>query len=179
MTLRRPMVFLVICSFLALSLSTVTGAEQRKGKSKPAKRAKADKRPKRELKIPPNVTVQRDVVYGKGGGRDLHLDLFVPKDKSAVRPGIVFIHGGGWSGGSRGQFQRQAAYLAGKGYVGACIEYRLSSEAKYPAAVEDCKCAVRWMRANAKRLHIDPKRIAVCGGSAGGHLASLLGSFPC
>jgi acetyl esterase/lipase len=126
-------------------------------------------------KLPGNVEMERDVVYGKGGGRDLKLDLFLPKGGSAPRPAVVFIHGGGWRGGTPRQFHRQAAYLAGKGYVGACIEYRLSGEAKFPAALEDCKCAVRWMRANAKTYQVDPNRIAACGGSAGGHLAAMLG----
>ncbi len=126
-------------------------------------------------KLPPGVEMKRDIVYGQGGGHDLTLDLFLPKGGTTPRPGIVFIHGGGWKGGTRRQFHRQAAYLAGKGYVGACITYRLSGEAKFPAALEDCKCAVRWMRHNAKTYQIDPKRIAACGGSAGGHLASMVG----
>jgi len=125
--------------------------------------------------VPENVEAINKVIYGKGGGRDLGLVLFLPKDDKPLHPGIVFIHGGGWTGGLPAHFSRQAAYLAGKGYVGACVEYRLSGEAKFPAAVEDVKCAVRWMRANAEKYKIDPKRIASVGGSAGGHLASILG----
>ncbi len=125
---------------------------------------------------PENVEVQRDVVYGRGGDRDLKLDLFLPKEQGPARPAIVFVHGGGWSGGNRLAFQRQAAHLAGKGYVGACVEYRLSGEAKFPAALEDCKAAVRWVRAEAKRLNVDPDRIAAVGGSAGGHLVAMLGT---
>jgi acetyl esterase/lipase len=127
------------------------------------------------FKLPQSVEVRRDVVFGKGGGRDLKLDLFLPRQGDGLRPGIVFIHGGGWQGGNRRAFARQAAYLADKGYVGACIEYRLSGEATFPAAVEDCKAAVRWLRGQASTYRVDPKRIAVCGGSAGGHLAALLG----
>jgi acetyl esterase/lipase len=127
------------------------------------------------FKLPENVELRADVVYGKGGGRDLKLDLFLPKAAPSPRPGIVFIHGGGWSGGNRHAFYRQAAYLASKrGYVGACIEYRLSGEAKFPAAVEDAKCAVRWLRANAQKYGVDPNRIAAAGGSAGGHLVAML-----
>lgn len=133
----------------------------------------AKKKPR--LDIPPNVEMKHDVVYGLGGERKLELDLFLPKDGTKLRPGIVFIHGGGWRSGTRTQFHRQAAYLASKGYVGACITYRLSGRAKFPAALEDCKCAVRWMRANAKTYRIDTDRIAACGGSAGGHLAAMVG----
>jgi acetyl esterase/lipase len=126
--------------------------------------------------LPDDVEMKRDVVYGKGGGRDLKLDLFLPKAAKGPRPAVVYIHGGGWSGGSRIAFRRQAAYLASRrGYVGACIEYRLSGEAQFPAAIEDAKCGVRWLRANAKTYGVDPDRIAAAGGSAGGHLAAMLG----
>jgi acetyl esterase/lipase len=126
--------------------------------------------------VPDNVTVVKNIIFGTGGGRDLHLDLFLPNNEKPLRPGIVFIHGGGWKKGDKTKFQRQAAHLASKGFIGACIEYRLSGEAKFPAAVQDCKCAVRWMRANAKKYRIDPDRIAVMGGSAGGHLAAQVGT---
>jgi acetyl esterase/lipase len=126
--------------------------------------------------LPDNVELKTDLVYCKGGGRDLKLDLFLPKEGSIRRPAVIFIHGGGWQSGNRRAFYRQAAHLASTlGYVGACIEYRLSGEAKFPAAVEDSKCAVRWLRANAKTYAVDPNRVAACGGSAGGHLAAMLG----
>src|SRR5688572_27699847 len=90
----------------------------------PATAAAAQEPP---FQLPDNVEMKTDVVYGKGGGRELKLDLFLPRQETTgLRPAVVFVHGGGWSGGSRGQFHRQAAYLASKrGYVGACIEYRL------------------------------------------------------
>ena len=125
--------------------------------------------------LPDTVEVVRDVVYGTGGGRDLTSDLFLPETPASSRPAIVFIHGGGWCGGNKGQFCRQAAHLATQGYVGLCIEYRLSGEARFPAAVEDCKCAVRFLKAKAGEYGIDAGRVATAGGSAGGHLASLLG----
>ncbi|MFQ5811477.1 MAG: alpha/beta hydrolase fold domain-containing protein, partial [Armatimonadota bacterium] len=124
--------------------------------------------------IPDNVEVRQDVVYGKGGERDLKLDLYLPRDDEAKRPAVVFIHGGGWKGGNRGQFRPQSLHLASKGYVCACIEYRLSGEATFPAAIEDAKCAVRFVRASAEELRVDPDRIAVAGGSAGGHLCGLV-----
>ncbi|MBN1421976.1 MAG: alpha/beta hydrolase [Planctomycetes bacterium] len=128
------------------------------------------------VEVPDGVIFERDVVYGKGGGRDLRLDLFRRKGPAAPAPAVVFIHGGGWRAGSRTQFHRQAAYLASKGYVCAAIEYRLVPEATFPAAIEDAKCAVRWLRANAARYGVDPERIAASGGSAGGHLAALIGT---
>lgn len=128
------------------------------------------------VQIPDNVERRSDVVYCRGGARDLTLDLFLPKTRAPRVPGVIFIHGGGWRGGTRGQFHRQAAHVASTlGYVGATIEYRLSGEAKFPAAVEDAKCAVRWLRANASTFGVDPNRIAAAGGSAGGHLAAMLG----
>lgn len=117
-----------------------------------------------------------DLVYARAGGRDLHLDLFLPG--AAVGkgpfPAVVYIHGGGWRSGSKDRFRRQAAYLAKRGFVGASIEYRLSREAKFPAALEDAKAAVRWLRANARRYNVDLNRIGAVGNSAGGHLAALL-----
>lgn len=127
------------------------------------------------FELPSGVEQIRDVVYGQGGDRELRGDLFVPSDYGSGRPGIVFVHGGGWRGGARTQFRRQAAHLATLGCVGLCIEYRLSGEAPFPAAVEDCKCAVRWLRARAGQYGIDPAKLAAAGGSAGGHLASMLG----
>jgi len=90
----------------------------------------------------------------------------------------VYIHGGGWRGGHRAQFARHAAAMTLEGFVGLCVTYRLSDEAPYPAAIEDCRCAVRYVRANAEALGIDPNRIGLVGGSAGGHLSSLLATTP-
>ena len=129
--------------------------------------------------LPEGVQVRRDVTFGTGGGRELRADLFVPPERGGdPRPAMLFIHGGGWRAGTRSQFYRQAALLAAKGIVGVCCEYRLSGEGKYPAAVEDVKCAVRWMRATAQELNLDPNRIGVAGGSAGGHLAAMVVTTP-
>lgn len=125
--------------------------------------------------LPEGVEVRRDLTCGTGGGRELRADLFMPPAGLAgPRPAMLYIHGGGWQAGSRSQFYRQAALLAAKGVAGACCEYRLSGEATYPAAVHDVKCAVRWLRASALDLSLDPGRIGCAGGSAGGHLAAML-----
>ncbi len=129
-----------------------------------------------EPELSATVAVLRDVVYGSPGGRDLRLDVILrKKPPQKPRPAIVFIHGGSWKFGSKGQFRRQAAWLADRFDVfGATIEYRLSGEAQFPAALEDAKCAVRVVRSVARKYKIDPERIAVCGGSAGGHLSAMM-----
>jgi acetyl esterase/lipase len=126
--------------------------------------------------IPSTVTVTRNVVYSSPDGRKLRLDVITRKaTPKTLRPAIVFIHGGSWKFGGKGQFQRQAAWLADRlDIFGACIEYRLSGEAQFPAALQDAKFAVRWVRSMADKYSIDPIRIAVCGGSAGGHLSSMM-----
>ncbi len=128
------------------------------------------------FQLPDRARVEQDLVYSSPGGRDLHLDLFLPKENRGPFPSVIYIHGGGWRSGNKTAFRRHAAHMATKGFVGACIEYRLSGEAKYPAAVDDAKAAVRWMRANARKHGMDPDRIGAAGGSAGGHLAALLGA---
>ena len=127
------------------------------------------------FRLPDGVRVEQNLVYSSPGGRDLHLDLFLPTEGREPFPAVVYIHGGGWKGGNKNAFRRQAAHMATKGFAGACIEYRLSGEAKYPAALQDSKAAVGWMRANAAKYRIDPQRIGAAGGSAGGHLVALLG----
>ena len=122
-----------------------------------------------ESKLPTDLPFERDIVYGDVDGRELLLDLFdfgVADD--TPRPAIIFAHGGGWSGGGRQQFHGQCAYLALKhNFVAVTIQYRLSGEAPFPAAIQDVKCAVRWLRAQVAARRIDAARIAVGGGSAG------------
>ena len=126
--------------------------------------------------VPAGVVVRQNIVYGSPKGRDLHLDAIMRKElPEKTRPAIVFIHGGSWKFGNKSQFRRQAAWLADRLDVfGASIEYRLSGEAQFPAALQDAKCAVRWVRSVAGKYRIDPTRIAVCGGSAGGHLSAMM-----
>jgi acetyl esterase/lipase len=130
-----------------------------------------------EPKLPEGVSVKENLIYTSYGDRDLHLDLFSPikKDKKPY-PAVILIHGGGWRSGDRSMEVPMAQFLAVHGYVTATVEYRLSMEALYPAAVHDLKAAVRWMRANASKYNIDSKKIAVYGCSAGGQLAALLGT---
>jgi acetyl esterase/lipase len=125
--------------------------------------------------LPPGVVEEKNLEYGNTGGHSLRLDLFHPEKTAAAVPAIIFIHGGAWSGGNRDMLRIYAISYAQRGYVTAAITYRLSGVAPFPAAVEDCKCAVRWLRANAEKFRVDPALIGVAGGSAGGHLAMMLG----
>jgi hypothetical protein len=131
----------------------------------------------RPARFPKNVSVERDVVYGDAGSRPLKLDLILPQAKSnAPLPLIVFIHGGGWRNGDKaGGASRLLPLVATGNYVGATIDYRLSGESIWPAQIHDCKAAIRWLRANARKYHIDPERIGVWGISAG-HLGRREGA---
>ncbi len=122
-----------------------------------------------------SITVVSDIVYASPGGRPLHLDVYRP-GHSGILPAVLIIHGGGWRSGSRHQEEPMAIALAGNGYVAVTIEYRLSGEAKFPAALHDLKAGVRWLRKESKSLGVDPNRIAALGPSAGGTLALLLGT---
>jgi acetyl esterase/lipase len=126
---------------------------------------------------PPNVELVADVEYGTGGGRPLKMHILRPRvmPKEPL-PVIVFIHGGGWFEGHHNRGLGPLVHFAERGYLCATIEYRLSDEAKFPAQIEDVKTAIRYLRAKAKELHLDEKHIGVWGQSAGGHLASLVGT---
>jgi acetyl esterase/lipase len=121
-----------------------------------------------------DTTVQRDLVYKRVDSMELRLDLYSPRKISAPLPVIIWIHGGSWY---RGRKERcPAVRMVDEGYAVASIDYRLTEVAPFPAQIEDCKAAVRWLRANASKYNLDPNRIGVCGFSAGGHLAALLGT---
>lgn len=130
-----------------------------------------------------DIVIQRDVPYRDGHSRHWRLDLAMKKDLTGrPRPGIVVVHGGGWLEGDKSSFvfkDRTAPAnivdFAKLGFVAVTVNYRLSTEAPFPAALEDCKCAVRWLRAHAKEFNLDREHIGAWGNSAGGHLALMLG----
>jgi acetyl esterase/lipase len=123
-----------------------------------------------------DVEFTPDVVYGKGGGEDLKLDIARPKSADAKKlPCVVFIHGGAWRAGSRAAHHDDIRRLAGIGFVAATVDYRLAPAHRFPAQVQDVKCAIRFLRAHAEQYGLDSDRIAVWGISAGGHLALMLG----
>ncbi len=128
-----------------------------------------------EIEVPDSVLLTQDIEYGQGGGESLKLDLYQRKGLDHPVPAILFIHGGGWSKGGRNDYHFYCVKFAELGYVVATASYRLVPEWQYPAAVHDVKCAVRWLRANAMKYHIDPEMIGVAGGSAGGHLSMMVG----
>ena len=119
------------------------------------------------------VTIENDVVFGTGGGRDLRCDIYTPPGGATDAGCVVLVHGGAWRQGDRTQLRGYGILLGRAGYVCVAPEYRLTPESPWPAQIHDVKAAVRWVRANADRLGIDPERIAVEGNSAGAHLALL------
>ncbi len=138
------------------------------------RRARA-RRPRRWARVPEGTRVEKDLVYARVGRRELHLDLYLPEKAKRPLPVVCWVHGGGWKSGSK-EGGGPAVALVARGYAVASIEYRLSGEAKFPAAVADCKAAIRWLRANADKYGLDPKRFGAWGSSAGGHLVALLGT---
>ena len=127
--------------------------------------------------VPDSVTVARDIVYATYGQRKVMLDMYLPKQPPAGKlPCIIVIHGGGWRSGDKGRLARFAAAFAARGFAAACVGYRLRPEVDIPQCVEDVKAATRWVRANAGKYNINPDRLGACGGSAGAHLAAMLGT---
>jgi acetyl esterase/lipase len=135
--------------------------------------------PEAVKQIPPNANVVRDATYCKVGSKELKMDAYLPKDRGANKsPALLYIHGGAWITGDKdeGPFEQDLAELITRGYAVFSINYRLAPFSQFPAQVEDCKCAVRSLRANAAKYNIDARRIGVFGSSAGGHLAAFLGT---
>lgn len=154
--------FLVSFSSSSLSTSPTHAQEQAEPHSKP----KAD--------LPPGITWEFDVPYIENGDTAQRLDIYYPEQRTKEPlPLIVHIHGGGWMGGSK--YPCDVRAMTTQGYVVASVEYRFSQTAKFPAQIQDCQASIRWLRANAQRYNINPEKIGVIGGSAGGHLAALVG----
>ena len=123
--------------------------------------------------LPDNTVVHRDLAYVPAGHERQKLDLYLPKSNVPL-PLIINIHGGAFRMGSK-EMGVPTEYLS-RGYAVASLNYRLSQHAVFPAQLEDCKAAVRWLRANAPKYGLDPHRFAAMGSSAGGHLAAMLGT---
>ncbi|HVU88929.1 MAG TPA: alpha/beta hydrolase [Pirellulales bacterium] len=125
------------------------------------------------------IDLRSNVIYSQN--RHCSFDLAVPQSPNGLRPGVVVIHGGGWVEGDKASFATAEHGTPGNivefaelGFVAAAINYRLSGDAPFPAALDDCRDAIRFLRAHAREYRLDPTRIGVYGNSAGGHLALLL-----
>ncbi len=125
-------------------------------------------------RLPEGVKVLRNLPYVEAGHERNRLDLYLPEKAEGRLPLIVWIHGGAWWAGSKENCP--AVPFATKGYAVASINYRLSQHAVFPAQIEDCKAAIRWLRAHSAKYHLDADHIGVWGSSAGGHLVALLGT---
>jgi acetyl esterase/lipase len=125
--------------------------------------------------VPDSIAALTDLIYKKIGERELGLDLYRLKSLSRPAPTLIFIHGGAWKSGNKRDYLAYLLPFAAKGYVTATVAYRFSQEAGYPAAVQDVQCAVRWLKRHSLEYGIDSSRIALIGGSAGGHLAMMVG----
>lgn len=121
------------------------------------------------------IQIRKDIVYGRAGGVDLKLDLAVPASGAGPFPAILYFHGGGWQAGNKWHGHGWIRAFAAQGYVGASVGYRFAPEFKWPAQVHDAKAAVRYLRAHARELNLDPERIGAAGDSAGAYLALMLG----
>src|SRR5436305_12322843 len=155
----------------ALVLFTLAAALPAQDKAPPKAPEKAA-----QAVLPSGIKLVRDVAYVEGGGPRQTLDLYLDQNATGPLPLVVWVHGGGWQAGSKEGAGPARLVLLGKGYHVASINYRLSQQAPFPAQIEDCKAAVRWLRAHAGEYHFDPDHFGVWGASAGGHLVALLGT---
>ena len=149
-------------SLLFLSLAVTLTAQTPKQTPKP-------------YQLPAGIKMEKDIAYIEGGDEAQKLDIYVPEAPSdKPLPLIVHIHGGGWRAGNK--FPCPVTPMVLKGYAVASVEYRFSQKAVFPAQIQDCQAAIRWLRAHAKQYHFDPDHLGVVGGSAGGHLSALVGT---
>ena len=143
--------------------------------AKSLSRSAKSKRPSTD--VPEGVSLETNIVYGQAGDRKLLMDVAMPQGKTEKpRSCVVVVHGGGWLNGDKAKFRALMLALAKRGYVSAAVGYRLGYEAKFPAGIQDCNAAVRFLRANSDRFGIDSDRVGAVGGSAGGQLVGLMAS---
>lgn len=130
----------------------------------------------RDPVVPDDILAEENITYKNADTVSLALDIYRKKDDSGnLKPAMIFIHGGAWKSGKRSDYLPYLIDYARKGYVTITVSYRLSRVAKFPAAVQDVNCAVKWVKAHAETYGIDPDRLVLIGGSAGGHLSMMVG----
>ena len=160
----KPICHFLLCGslFLASSAWTARGAE-----------------PAIVEPLPPRPTyrIERNIQYGVAAGVNLRLDAYMPAGEGPF-PGLLVIHGGAWSTGIKEQLGRYARRLAERGYAAFAVNYRLAPAHKFPAQIDDCRDALRWLVAHAEKFHVDVDRLGAIGYSAGGHLSALLATEP-
>jgi len=122
------------------------------------------------------VSVEYDITYANVSGVALKMDIYYPEVANGPVPAVVYVHGGGWIGGDKadGIGMMIIPALVARGYLVAAVNYRLAPQYRFPAQIEDVKCAIRYLRAKADTYRIDPTRVGAFGSSAGGHLVALL-----
>ena len=125
--------------------------------------------------LPENVSVIRNLEYSRAGDKPILLDLYRPETIDENLPVVIWVHGGGWKNGSKNRCP--AVWLAENGFAVASIDYRLTDEASWPAQIDDCRAAVRWLRSNAAKYKINGEQIGAWGSSAGAHLVALMGTL--
>lgn len=127
-----------------------------------------------------DIRIIRDIEYASPESVSLQLDLYLPSETNKPVPCVVFVHGGGWKGGDKKSALKIASWLVPHGFAVASINYRLTDVARWPAQINDCYAAVRWLRQNADKYGIASERLGAWGTSAGGHLVALMGTraFP-
>lgn len=171
-----PARYVAKSSFIALFFAMISAASAAESQSRPARRPglPGPSWQRQATDVPRGVQAHRDLEYANVDGVSVKLDLYAPKNALRPLPLVVWIHGGGWRGGNKANCP--ALPLTTRGFIVASINYRLTDVAIWPAQIHDCQAAIRWLRANAKKYGIDPERIGVWGGSAGGHLVAMLGT---
>jgi acetyl esterase/lipase len=169
-----------ILGLLALALAVPLAAAAPRDFPTLEKPGTEDKYPLQITRWPGGVTSMADVTFSTiNGYRPMMVDVYMPSKRGGPKPLVMYIHGGGWTGGTprnsgaHANFPAALAKLASEGFVVASLEYRLADEARFPAQVQDARAALRFLKSNAATYGIDPSRTGVWGGSAGGHLASL------
>jgi acetyl esterase/lipase len=158
-TLARGVILVALCA-------NCFGQSQAPGADKWTDYASGD------YEILPNVT------YSIANNTELKLDLYLPRNRTEPKPTLILFHGGGWVDGQKEKNVFQLLPYLSMGWIVINVEYRMARNSPAPAAVEDCRCALRWVTYHAKDYSVDPNKIVLTGGSAGGHLALITGMLP-